>query len=105
MIPAVRYLKNADSPVLREKPIISPRNASASEWTLPRILKIKNSHDTPTHRSHSPPFPHLRPRLLTPAPCSLRTPQAPPPATLSPSNQDRCPTDPQRSRIPSSDSH
>jgi len=46
MIPAVRYLKNADSPVLREKPIISPRNASASDWTLPRILKIKNSHDT-----------------------------------------------------------
>src|SRR2546428_9531443 len=46
MIPAVRYLKNADSPVLREKLIISPRNASASEWTLPRILKTKASRDT-----------------------------------------------------------
>src|SRR6266566_2671692 len=46
MIPAVRYLKNADSPVLREKPIFSPRNASVSEWTLPRILKIKISRDT-----------------------------------------------------------
>src|SRR6266566_3778798 len=46
MIPAVRYSKNADSAVLREKTIISPRNASASEWTLPRILKIKISRDT-----------------------------------------------------------
>src|SRR6266566_3691690 len=46
MIPAVRYLKRADQPVLRERPIFSPRNASVSEWTLPRILKIKISRDT-----------------------------------------------------------
>src|SRR6266705_5379693 len=46
MIPAVRYSKNADSAVLREKKIILPRNASASEWTLPRILEIKISRDT-----------------------------------------------------------
>src|SRR5205809_6750531 len=39
-------LKMADSVVLREKPIFSPRNASVSEWTLPRILKIKISRDT-----------------------------------------------------------
>jgi len=36
----------ADSAVLREKPIFSPRNASVSEWTLPRILKTKISRDT-----------------------------------------------------------
>ena len=36
----------ADSAVLREKPIFSPRNASVSEWTLLRILKIKISRDT-----------------------------------------------------------
>src|SRR6266581_4149119 len=36
-------LKMADSAVLREKPIFSPRNASVSEWTLSRILKIKIS--------------------------------------------------------------
>src|SRR6266496_2638489 len=39
-------LKMADSAVLREKSIFSPRNASVSEWTLSRILKIKISHDT-----------------------------------------------------------
>ena len=36
----------ADSAVLREKPIFSPRNASVSEWTLLRILKTKISRDT-----------------------------------------------------------
>ncbi len=36
----------ADSAVLREKTVISPRNASVSEWPLPRILKIKISRDT-----------------------------------------------------------
>ncbi len=36
----------ADSAVLREKPVISPGNVPASKWTLPRIYKIKNSHDT-----------------------------------------------------------
>jgi hypothetical protein len=46
MIPAVRYLKNADSAVLPEKPIISPGNGSGSGWTPPRILKIKISRDT-----------------------------------------------------------
>jgi hypothetical protein len=35
-----------DQPVLPEKSIISHRNASVSEWTLPRILKIKTSRDT-----------------------------------------------------------
>src|SRR6266699_2201742 len=39
-------LKMADSAVLREKLIFSPRNASISEWTLSRILKIKISRDT-----------------------------------------------------------
>src|SRR2546427_7581655 len=39
-------LKSADQPVLGEKLIISPRNASVSEWTRPRILKIKTSRDT-----------------------------------------------------------
>src|SRR5438034_5921506 len=39
-------LKMADSPVLREKPVISPRNVSASEWTVPRIYKKNRSHDT-----------------------------------------------------------
>ncbi len=60
MIPAVRYSKNADSAVLREKPIILPRNASASEWTLPRILEIKISRDTksgsPRELTKSNPF-------------------------------------------------
>jgi len=36
----------ADSAFLREKPIISPGNVSASGGTLPRILKIKISRDT-----------------------------------------------------------
>ena len=36
----------ADSAFLREKPIISPGNVSASGGTLPRILKIKLSRDT-----------------------------------------------------------
>ena len=36
----------ADSAVLREKLIFSPRNASISEWTPSRILKIKISRDT-----------------------------------------------------------
>src|SRR6266581_7289342 len=39
-------LKMADSAVLREKLIFSPRNASISEWTPSRILKIKISRDT-----------------------------------------------------------
>jgi len=39
-------LKMADSAFLREKPIISPGNVSASGGTLPRILKIKISRDT-----------------------------------------------------------
>src|SRR5437899_11056253 len=39
-------LKSADQPVLGEKLIISPRNASVSEWTRPRILKMKTSRDT-----------------------------------------------------------
>src|SRR2546425_11816843 len=39
-------LKSADQPVLGEKLIISRRNASVSEWTRPRILKIKTSRDT-----------------------------------------------------------
>src|SRR6266568_5487306 len=39
-------LKMADSAVLREKPVISLGNVPASEWTLPRILKIKISRDT-----------------------------------------------------------
>src|SRR5436853_1226606 len=42
----MRYLKNADSPVLREKPEISPRNVSASEWPLPRIYKKNFPRDT-----------------------------------------------------------
>jgi hypothetical protein len=46
MIPAVRYSKNADSAVLREKPIIPPRNASAIGRTLPRIYKKILSRDT-----------------------------------------------------------
>jgi len=31
--------KTADSPVLREKQVISPRNVSDGEWTRPRIQK------------------------------------------------------------------
>src|SRR5438445_12107594 len=42
----MRMLKVADSAVLREKPIFSPRIASVSEWTLSRILKLKISRDT-----------------------------------------------------------
>src|SRR5439155_14782425 len=38
--------KTRDRLVLREKLIISPRNASASEWPLPRILKTKASRGT-----------------------------------------------------------
>src|SRR6266480_5257194 len=38
--------KTADSPVLREKPAISPRNVSDSERTRPRIYKINLSRDT-----------------------------------------------------------
>src|SRR6266571_4963041 len=34
MIPSVRYWKNDDSAVLRNKPIFSPRGVSASEWIL-----------------------------------------------------------------------
>jgi len=45
MIPVVPQLKTADSAVMREKPIFSPRSASVSEWTLSRILKIKISRD------------------------------------------------------------
>jgi len=37
--------KTADSPVLREKQVISPRNVSDGEWTRPRIQK-KPSRDT-----------------------------------------------------------
>jgi len=38
--------KIAYSPVLRDKPAISPRNGSASEWTLPGIYKKILSRDT-----------------------------------------------------------
>src|SRR5437870_4479135 len=34
MIPSVRYWKNDDSAVLRNKPIFSPRGVSANEWIL-----------------------------------------------------------------------
>ena len=53
----------ADSAVLREKPIFSPRNASVSEWTLSRILKIKISHDT-KQLFRKPSLPRMR-RLLS----------------------------------------
>src|SRR5437773_9271653 len=56
-------LKMADSAVLREKPIFSPRNASVSEWTLPRILKIKISRDT-KQLFRKPSLPRMR-RLLS----------------------------------------
>jgi hypothetical protein len=46
MIPAVRYLKSADSAVLREKPVIPPRNVSDQKRPFLEILKIKNSRDT-----------------------------------------------------------
>jgi len=46
MIPLVRDLKNADSAVLREKPIISPGNVSAGEWTLLEFRKKILSRDT-----------------------------------------------------------
>ncbi len=36
----------ADSPVLREKRVISPGNVSASEWILPRIYNKILSRDT-----------------------------------------------------------
>jgi len=45
MIPAVRYLENADSAVLREKPTFSPRSVSASHWTPSKILKKILSRD------------------------------------------------------------
>jgi len=38
--------KIANSPVLREKPAISPRNVSTSEWIVPRIYKKIISRDT-----------------------------------------------------------
>jgi hypothetical protein len=38
--------KIADSPVLREKPAISPRNVSDSEWILPGIYRKILSRDT-----------------------------------------------------------
>src|SRR6266550_2279888 len=56
-------LKMADSAVLREKPIFAPRNASVSEWTLSRILKIKISHDT-KQLFRKPSLPRMR-RLLS----------------------------------------
>jgi len=39
-------LKVADSAVLREKPVISPRNVSASDSILPGIYKKILSRDT-----------------------------------------------------------
>jgi len=53
----------ADSAVLREKPIFSPRTASVSEWTLPRLLKIKISRDT-KQLFRKPSLPRMR-RLLS----------------------------------------
>ena len=38
--------KTADSPVLREKPLISPRNVSDGERTRPRIQEKNISRDT-----------------------------------------------------------
>jgi len=38
--------KIADSPVVRDKPAISPRNGSASDWTVPGIYKKNISRDT-----------------------------------------------------------
>src|SRR5947209_15275794 len=38
--------KGADSPVVRDKPAISPRNVSDSEWIFPRIYKKIISRDT-----------------------------------------------------------
>ncbi len=56
-------LKMADSAVLREKPVISLGNVPASEWTLPRILKIKISRDT-KQLFRKPSLPRMR-RLLS----------------------------------------
>ena len=53
----------ADSAVLREKPIFSPRTASVSEWTLSRVLKIKISRDT-KQLFRKPLLPRMR-RLLS----------------------------------------
>src|SRR6266566_5998820 len=61
--PVNARLKMADSAVLREKTIFSPRNASVSEWTLSRILKIKISHDT-KQLFRKPSLPRMR-RLLS----------------------------------------
>src|SRR2546427_11053446 len=46
MIQMNAHSKTCDRLVLRQKAVFSPRNASVSEWTLPRILKIKISRDT-----------------------------------------------------------
>src|SRR6266568_7115507 len=56
-------LKMADSAVLREKPVISLGNVPASEWTLPRILKMKISRDT-KQLFRKPSLPRMR-RLLS----------------------------------------
>src|SRR6266571_6027225 len=53
--------KTADSPVLRQKPVISPGNVSDGESTLPRIQKKNISRDTnhlfsPTPRRRSVMF-------------------------------------------------
>ena len=61
--PVNARLKMADSAVLREKTIFSPRNASVSEWTLSRILKIKISRDT-KQLFRKPSLPRMR-RLLS----------------------------------------
>src|SRR5947208_7023665 len=56
-------LEMADSAVLREKPIFSPRTTSVSEWTLSRVLKIKISRDT-KQLFRKPLLPRMR-RLLS----------------------------------------
>ncbi len=61
--PVNARLKMADSAVLREKTIFSPRNASVSEWPLSRILKIKISRDT-KQLFRKPSLPRMR-RLLS----------------------------------------
>src|SRR6266581_5964318 len=61
--PVNARIENADSAVLREKPVISLGNVPASEWTLPRILKIKISHDT-KQLFRKPSLPRMR-RLLS----------------------------------------
>ena len=45
MIPVVPQLKTADSAVLSEKRIVSPRNVPDSESPLPKIYKKKLSRD------------------------------------------------------------